>query len=204
MSTGLSLRLPPASAEKLGLEVSSDDTYRLSWIELAFRLTQASGQAELADVAIVQRALYGYWLARAAAQAALSRPDWRQAAWEAGLLAMGEDPQAVTLVGAGCYLECFFLALFTQPQRSRDFAARQVRPEHVSGWAYTLSCGELAGRAGSTDERQAGQSEARVCRTVMAAALELYLRWWGQVTETVQPLELPEPDELPIPAGVIE
>jgi hypothetical protein len=81
MSTGLSLRFPPASAEKLGLEVSSDDTYRLSWIELAFRLTQANGQAELADVAIVRRALYGYWLARAAAQAALSRPDWRQAAW---------------------------------------------------------------------------------------------------------------------------
>jgi hypothetical protein len=87
---------------------------------------------------------------------------------------------------------------------SRDFAARQLRPEHISGWAYTLSCGELARLAGSTDERQAGQSEARVCRTVMAAALELYLRWWGQVTETVQPLELPEPDELPIPAGVIE
>jgi hypothetical protein len=204
MSTGLTLRLPLASAEKLGLEASSDDTYRLSWIELAFRLTQASGQAEFANVAIVQRALYGYWLARAAAQAALSRPDWRQSAWETGLLAMGEDPQAVTLEGAGCYLESFFLALFTQPQRSRDFAARQVRPEHVSGWAYTLSCGELAGLAGSTDDRQAGQSEARVCRTVMAAALELYLCWSGQVTETAQPLELPEPDELPIPPGVIE
>jgi hypothetical protein len=200
MSAGLTLRLPPTSAEKLGLEVSPDDTYQLSWIELAFRLTQASGQAELSGAATVERALSGYWLARAAAQAALSRPDWRQAAWTCGLLAALETEGDISPEQAGCYLECFFLAFFTQPERSKDWLARQVRPEHVSGWAYTLSVFELETLAGSCDERRGSATPEGICPTIMAAALNLYLRWTEKVVKTAQPMELSEPDELPIPA----
>jgi hypothetical protein len=53
MNTAVTIRFPPASADKLGLEVSPENNYRLSWIELAFRLNQASGQAELANPVVV-------------------------------------------------------------------------------------------------------------------------------------------------------
>jgi hypothetical protein len=204
VNAAVTVRFPPASAEKLGLEVSPDDTYRLSWIELAFRLTQASGQIETASVEIVQRAISAYWLARAAARAALKRPDWRKVSWKTGLLALCDDPQAVSQEAAACYLECFFLAVFTQPERSQDWLARQVRPEHVAGWAYTLSMSDLETLAGLCDERRMGDARGGVCTTILAAALNLYLRWTGQVVEMAQPLELAEPDEMPIPAGVIE
>jgi hypothetical protein len=204
MNTAVTIRFPRASAEKLGLDVSHDDTYRLSWIELAFRLTQASGQAELANPEVVKRALSGYWQAQAATKAALRRPDWQQMAWACGLLVLLDQPDEISPEQAGCYLECFFLAVFTQPERSRDWAARKVRPEHTAGWAYALSCVELSDLAGNCDERLDDNAYTGVCATIMASALDLYLRWTGQVIEPDLEEDLPEPDELPIPAVVTE
>lgn len=204
MNTAVTIRFPLTSAEKLGLEVSPDNIYRFSWIELAFRLTQASGRAELANPQVVERALSRYWLAQAAAQAALRRPDWRQVAWACGLLVLLDQPDEISPELADCYLECFFLAVFTQPERSRDWAARKVRPDHIAGWAYALSCAELSDLAGNCDERLEGSARDGVCATIMASALALYLRWTGQITETEYEENLPEPDELPIPAFVTE
>jgi hypothetical protein len=204
MNTAVTIRFPPASAEKLGLEVSPDNIYRFSWIELAFRLTQASGRVGLANPEVVERALSGYWLAQAAALAALRRPDWRHVAWACGLLVLLDQPDEISPEQAGCYLECFFLAVFTQPERSRDWAARKVRPDHIAGWAYALPCIELSDLSGNCDERLEGSARDGVCVTIMSYALDLYLRWTGQVTEAEYEEDLPEPDELPIPAVVTE
>ena len=50
MSKTIALRLPPASAQKMGLNPAPEGIYTFSWIELAFRLTQATGNQGFADV----------------------------------------------------------------------------------------------------------------------------------------------------------
>jgi hypothetical protein len=194
------LRFPPASLQLLGLEVSPGHTCRLSWIELAFRLTQVTGKQELASVETVRRAITGSWYAREAARAALERPDWRRAAWSAGLLAVFDEPDEIGRAEAGCYLECFFLAVFTQPGRFQDLVDRRLQPEHVAGWAHTLSAEDLAGLAGAWDERRPGVDKDGVCRTLLASALDLYLQWSGQLVKPRAAAQAAEPDVVEIPA----
>lgn len=201
MNATVTLSFPPASAEKLELDVSPDGTYPLSWIELAFRLTRATGKPELANAETVRRGVTGYQYARTAAEAVLARPDWQEATWQAGLLALVDAPEQVEPSQAACFLECLFLAVFTQPERYKDLTARQVLPEHVAGWAAMLSTRELEDLTGASDERTGEQAEPEGWRdTILAAALHLYLQWSGQA-DLPNPIREPiDPDVLPIPA----
>ena len=138
MSKTIALRLPPASAQKMGLNPAPEGIYTFSWIELAFRLTQATGNQGFADVDRVRRGFTSHWYALAALRMALERPDWRLLAWQTGLLALFDDPEQIDRETAVCFLECFFQAIFAQPARYQDCEARSVRPEHV--WGGFIRC----------------------------------------------------------------
>lgn len=200
MTGAVTLSFPPESANKLGLETSPDDTYRLSWIELAFRLTQASGKAELASADLVRRGVTAYGYAKVAARSVLERTDWQVVAWRTGLLTLVDAPEQIRQPEAACFLESFFLAVFTQPERSRDLLERNVNPRHIAGWTQILSCEEFADLARSTDERQSNPAERDGWQpTILFSALNLYLCWSGQGDEPGGVIETTEPDSLPIP-----
>ena len=135
---------------------------------------------------------------------ALERPDWRQLAWQTGLLALFDDPEQIDRETAVCFLECFFQAIFAQPARFQDCEARSVRPEHVSGWVYTVSIDELSALAGGDDTRQ-NETETESWRpSLMASALNLYLRQSGQIpTSERDEVLIPEPLVIPIPNPAI-
>ena len=198
MSKTITLRLPPACAQKMGLNPAPEGIYTFSWIELAFRLTQATGNQGFADVDKVRRGFTSHWYALAATRMALERPDWRQLAWQTGLLALYDDKEEIDRETAVCFLECFFQAIFAQPARFQDCEARSVRPEHVMGWVNTLSIEELSALAGGDDARQTETESWRP--SLMASALDLYLRQSGQIptSETDEVLK-PEPLVIPIP-----
>jgi hypothetical protein len=190
MSGLVTLSLPSASAERLGLPPSKDGLYRLSWIELTYRLSQATSQGQVADIETVRRALTSLWYARAAARAVLARPDWSALAWEAGLRTIFEDGDEITRETAACFLECFYLVVFAQPERFRDLSSRSARPEHVAGWAFVLSAGEIENLAYAADERERKAVIDGWQPSMMAGALNLYLRLLGQIQE-------PEPEPTP-------
>ena len=98
MSKTITLRLPPACAQKMGLNPAPEGIYTFSWIELAFRLTQATGNQGFADVDRVRRGFTSHWYALAALRMALERPDWRQLAWQTGLAALFDDPEQIGVV----------------------------------------------------------------------------------------------------------
>jgi hypothetical protein len=198
MSTSVSLRLPPTSAEKLGLEPAPAGIYRLSWIELAFRLAKATGRAEFAEVDAIQRELESAWYARAAAYMVLTRTDWRLIAWETGLLALLDSPDELDRDTAAGYLECLFTVLVAQPTRFQDFEARLIRPEHVMGWAFTLSREELSTLAASEDERRSQAEPEGIRPTITSSAIYLYLRMTGQLPSP-EPEHVSEPEPLVIP-----
>ena len=201
MSTLVTLSLPPTSAERMGLAPSQDGLYRLSWIELTYRLSQATGQRQAAEIETVRRALTSLWYARAAARAALTRPDWGALAWEAGLMAIFDDADEFDREIGACYLECFYLVIFAQPERFRDLAGRSARPEHTAGWAYILSAGEISDLAYATDERIDPGGEDGWQPSMMAGTLNLYLRLNGQIQEPeLEPAPEAEPLVIGLPA----
>lgn len=190
MSALVTLSLPPISAERLGLPLSKDGLYHLSWIELTYRLSQATGQRQAAKVETVQRALTSLWYAVAAARTTIARPDWSALAWEAGLIAIFDDVDEITRETAACFLECFYLVVFAQPERFRDLSSRSTRPEHVAGWAFVLSAREIESLAYAADERERKAVIDGWQPSLMAGALNLYLRLSGQIQE-------PEPEPSP-------
>ncbi len=182
----------------MGLEPAPEGIYRLSWIELAFRLTQATGKEEFSHVDAVQRELTSWWFAQAAAYMVLTRSDWRPIAWETGLMALFDEADDFDRKTAYSYLECLFTGLFAQPARFQDFEERSIHPEHVMGWAFTLSAAELSTLAASDDERPGLEGLERWRPTVMSAAFHLYLRLTGQLPEP-EPEDPPAPEPLVIP-----
>ncbi len=196
MSTAVLLRLPSHAAQKLALAPAADNLYRLSWVELAFRLARATGNPGFAEVEKVRRGFVSLWYAQSATKMALSRSDWNELAWETGLLALFDDPSQIKRETAACFLECFFQVLFSQPQRFRECETRSVRPEHIMGWVYTLSIGELAELSYQDDLRLTPVDGFRP--SILYSGMRLYLQRSGQIQDP-EPAAVPEPEPLVVP-----
>jgi len=197
----VTLRFPPASAQKLGLDISPNHLYRLSWIELAFRLTRTTGREEFSNVDAVQRSLTSVWYACAASEAVINRSDWQETTWKAGLAALTDESEQIEEQAASLFLRCYFLAVFSQPERFSDLNTRGVRAEHICGWATTLSQDEIIDFGRDVDCRNTGSANEGEQRTsVLAAGMSLFLQWTG-IEPARRPDEAPvtEPKMLPIP-----
>lgn len=144
--------LSEQSAQALDLQPGVEN--EVTWMELAFKLTQATGNEAFTDLPRVKSVIGTLMLAGGAADGVMELADWQGMAWASGLdvVSDADRPDYLHQDEAHRWMTCLFYQYFEQPARRDDLLARELSREAAAGWGSMLSIEDLAAMSLMVDE----------------------------------------------------